>query len=245
MRVGAVTDIGKVRQINEDNYYIPQDISAHIPLFVVADGMGGHNAGEFASKEAIDVVTGYLYQNYDNCNKDRNNIIQMIKESILCANQAIYQKSQSDPNLQGMGTTLVVVLIYNGKLYIGHVGDSRVYAIRRNNIYQLTRDHSYVEQLVNNGTITREQALNHPQKNIITRALGTEENVEIDLSVRKFFKKDTIILCTDGLTNLVTDEEIKQKAVKFNSCQYLAEELVNTANDNGGNDNITIVVIRD
>ncbi len=244
MRVGVYTDKGKVRQVNEDSYYIPGDMDNDIRLFVVADGMGGHNAGDIASKVAIEVVTRYILRNFGDCDKDKDNLLSLLKDGIVLANQSIYEKSLTDPQVKGMGTTLIVVLIYSGRLYIAHVGDSRVYVLRKNSIYQVTRDHSFVEELVESGQITREQAASHPQKNIITRALGSEELVDIDVSVRRFFRNDTILLCTDGLTNMVSDEEIRQKAQSIESCQQLAEELVYMANEAGGIDNITAVVVR-
>ena len=244
MRVGACTDTGTVRQINEDCYYIPQDINRDIPLFIVADGMGGHRAGEVASKDAVDSVVKHITDNFENYVNENVNLLKLLKESILRANHIIYEKSLTDVSLDGMGTTLAAVLIHNNKLYIGHVGDSRVYVVRRNNIYQLTRDHSYVEHLVENGTITRDQAASHPQRNIITRALGCEEIVEIDVSIRKFFDIDTFIMCSDGLTNYITDEQIMRKVQSSDSCQQIAEELVEMANSAGGSDNITVVIIK-
>ena len=243
MKVGAVTAIGKVRQINEDSFYIPS-VDNDIALFIVADGMGGHNAGEIASSEAIQLVVEHINKNYDEYQKQESSITKLLSEAILTANHIIYQKSISDPALEGMGTTFSSVIIEKGKIYIGHVGDSRVYAIKKNNIYQLTRDHSYVEQLIKNGTITREEAVNHPQKNVITRALGAEVIVETDISVRHFQKNDKLILCTDGLTNLVSDKQILETVQNCESCQDAAEKLVNMANDLGGTDNITVIIIK-
>ncbi|MGE5474867.1 MAG: Stp1/IreP family PP2C-type Ser/Thr phosphatase [Ignavibacteriales bacterium] len=245
MNVGAYSDKGMVRQINEDSYYVPIDTNdSSILLFIVADGMGGHMAGEIASKEAVDAVVSYITENYEKeASNARSNLINLINESILYANKRIYEKSLSDSNLSGMGTTFAIALIHNESLYIGHVGDSRIYLLRRDNLYQLTRDHSYVEELVSSGTITREEAANHPQKNIITRALGTEEIVEIDICVRKFYKHDRLILCTDGLTNMVDDDSIKLVVNKPVTSKEIAEELVSLANEAGGNDNITVIIV--
>lgn len=246
LNVGAYSDKGMVRQINEDSIYIPVDTNRNsIMLFIVADGMGGHMAGEIASKEAIDAVVRYIHENYEKeASNVRSNLINLVNESILYANKQIYEKSLSDINLSGMGTTFAIALIHNESLYIGHVGDSRIYLIRRNNLYQLTRDHSYVEELVNSGTITREEAANHPQKNIITRALGTEEIVEIDICVRKMYKNDILILCTDGLTNMVKEEIIKEVVEGIESPQESAEKLVSLANEAGGTDNISVIIVR-
>jgi len=245
LNVGACSDKGVVRQLNEDNFYIPMQMNDNsIMLFIVADGMGGHMAGEIASKEAVDAVVDYIKENYEKeASIARSNLINLINESILYANKQIYDKSLSDINLNGMGTTFAIALIHNESLYIGHVGDSRIYLLRKGILYQLTRDHSYVEELVSSGTITREEAANHPQKNIITRALGTEEIVEIDICVRKMYKSDTLILCTDGLTNMVDSETIKATVEGSDSSQEAAEKLVLYANQAGGTDNITVIVV--
>jgi len=245
LNVGAYSDKGMVRQINEDSFYIPSETDDNsIMLFIVADGMGGHMAGEVASKEAVDAVVRYINENYEKEAKNvRSNLINLINESILYANKQIYEKSLSDFNLSGMGTTFAIALIHKESLYIGHVGDSRIYLLRKNNLYQLTRDHSYVEELVSSGTITREEAANHPQKNIITRALGTEEVVEIDICVRKFYKNDTLILCTDGLSNMIDEETIKTTVENSETSKEAAEKLVALANDAGGADNITVVIV--
>lgn len=245
MKVGAFTAIGKVRQINEDSFYIPRDIDNDIPLFIVADGMGGHNAGEIASSKAIELVVEYINKNFIDYKKKEDSLTKLLSEAILRANHNIYKKSISNSNMTGMGTTLTAVLIDNNKVYIAHVGDSRAYTVKKNHIYQLTKDHSYVEQLINNGKITREEAINHPQKNIITRAIGVEGIVEIDISVRHFEKNDKFILCTDGLTNLVSDEQILKIIQGNKSCQSTAEKLVNMADDLGGKDNITVIVIKE
>lgn len=243
VKVGAYTDTGKVRQINEDSYYVPEDLENGVPLFVVADGMGGHNAGEIASHEAVKEVVRIITKKFETTLRDDHSLMTLVKESIRNANKKIFQQSIGDSGLDGMGTTLTVMLVCNEKMYIGHIGDSRVYVVRRGKITQLTKDHSYVEQLVNNGTITREQAAKHPHKNVITRALGIEERIEIDTHIRRLYKKDTIILCTDGLTNMVTDEQIKEVVSQSDSCDIIAEDLVKQANNAGGEDNSTVVVI--
>ncbi|MGE5329048.1 MAG: Stp1/IreP family PP2C-type Ser/Thr phosphatase [Deltaproteobacteria bacterium] len=245
LNVGACSDKGIIRQINEDSFYIPLETADDsIMLFIVADGMGGHMAGEIASREAVDAVVWYINENYEKEARNvRSNLINLINESILYANKQIYEKSLSDNNLNGMGTTFAIALIHNESLYIGHVGDSRIYLLRKNNLCQLTRDHSYVEELVSSGTITREEAANHPQKNIITRALGTEKIVEIDICVRKIYKNDTLLLCTDGLTNMVDEETIKTVLESTEVSKESAEKLVDLANQAGGTDNITVVVV--
>ena len=159
------------------------------------------------------------------------------------ANMVVYEKSKEDPELQGMGTTLEICLIYNNKVYIGHIGDSRIYRIRKEFIRKLTQDHSYVQKLVKEGTITKEQAAHHPQKNMLMKALGCNAFVEPDVMVKGFFKDDILIMCSDGLTNLVDQETIYQTASKKN-IEQASKDLVQMANDNGGYDNITVVIIK-
>ena len=168
--VFAKTDIGKAREINQDYYYIasPND---NIQLYILADGMGGYNGGEIASKLAIKCTKNYIENNFKETPKDRESLIQLVASSMEYANMVVYEKSKENKELEGMGTTLEVCLIYNNKAYIGHVGDSRIYRIRKQFIRKLTQDHSYVQKLVKEGTITNEQAAHHPQKNMLMKAL--------------------------------------------------------------------------
>ena len=158
------------------------------------------------------------------------------------ANMVVYEKSKENPELQGMGTTLEICLIYNNKVYIGHVGDSRIYRIRKQFIRKLTQDHSYVQKLVKEGTITKEQAAHHPQKNMLMKALGCNAFVEPDVMVKGFLKDDILIICSDGLTNLVDQETIYEMASK--NIEQATKDLVKLANDRGGYDNITVVIIK-
>ena len=158
------------------------------------------------------------------------------------ANMVVYEKAKENPELQGMGTTLEICLIYNNKAYIGHVGDSRIYRIRKQFIRKLTQDHSYVQKLVKEGTITNEQAAHHPQKNMLMKALGCNAFVEPDVMVKGFLKDDILIICSDGLTNLVDQETIYEMASK--NIEQATKDLVNLANDRGGYDNITVIVIK-
>ena len=159
------------------------------------------------------------------------------------ANMVVYEKSKENPELQGMGTTLEICLIYNNKVYIGHIGDSRIYRIRKEFIRKLTQDHSYVQKLVKEGTITKEQAAHHPQKNMLMKALGCNAFVEPDVMVKGFLKDDILIMCSDGLTNMIDQETIYQMASKKN-IEQASKDLVQRANDNGGYDNITVVIIK-
>ena len=164
MRILAKSDIGKLRDMNQDSYYVSDLEKDDIKLFILADGMGGYKGGEIASSLAIASARNFIINNFKNTKKDRENILRMLEEAIEYANMIVYEKSKENEELTDMGTTLDVCLLYNNKVFIGHVGDSRVYRIRKNIIRKLTSDHSYVEKLVKEGTITKEEAYNHPKK---------------------------------------------------------------------------------
>lgn len=243
MVVYAMTDTGNVRENNEDSYFVSKD--RNLNLFLVADGMGGCNGGEIASKYAVESVVNFFNENYDKVNKDSESIKKFIISSMEFANKIVFHKSFSNLNLTGMGTTLTLLLIENGNYYIGHIGDSRAYMIRDEKITQLTEDHSYVEELVKMGKITEKEARIHPQKNIITRALGIDEKVDIDIFSGKTLINDIYFLCTDGLTNMVDDEHIYKEFTSNESIDQACNNLVKIAKLNGGYDNITIVAIRE
>ena len=226
----AKSDIGKVRDINQDYYYISNSLD-DVQLYMLADGMGGYKGGEIASKLAIQSAKSYIENNFKEIPKDKESIIQLVGSSMEYANMVVYEKSKEDPELEGMGTTLEICLIYNNRAFIGHVGDSRIYRI-----------HSYVQKLVKDGTITQEQAAHHPQKNMLMKALGCNAFVEPDVMVKGFLKDDIIIINSDGLTNLVSQEDMFKWAKK--DIEQAPKELVKLANDNGGYDNITVIVIK-
>ena len=237
----AKSDVGKVREINEDAFYISNSLD-EVQLYMLADGMGGYNGGEIASKLAIQSAKNYIENNFKEIEKDKDSIIQLIGSSIEYANMVVYEKSKEDNELEGMGTTLEVCLIYNNKAFIGHVGDSRIYRIRKEFMRKLTQDHSYVQKLVKDGTITQEEAAHHPQKNMLMKALGCNAFVEPDVMVKGFLKDDILIMNSDGLTNLVSQEEIFKEAKK--NIEQATKNLVQIANDNGGYDNITVIKIK-
>ena len=237
----AKSDVGKVREMNQDSYYISNSLD-EVQLYMLADGMGGYKGGEIASSLAIQTAKSYIENNFKEIPKDRDSIIQLLGSSMEYANMVVYEKSLENPELEGMGTTLEIALIYNNKAYIGHIGDSRIYRIRNEFIRKLTQDHSYVQKLVKDGTITKEEAEHHPQKNMLMKALGCNAFIEPDVMVKGFLKDDILVISSDGLTNLVKQEDIF-KIVKKNFEQG-PKELVNLANDNGGYDNITVVVIK-
>ena len=238
----AKSDIGKAREINEDSFYITEDPLNKIQLFILADGMGGCNAGEVASKQAVISAKNYIENNFEDTPKDKDSLIQLVASSIEYANMVIYEESKKNDNLEGMGTTLEVCLIYNNRVYIGHIGDSRIYRIRKDFIRKLTQDHSYVQKLVQDGTITKEEAEHHPKKNMLMKALGVNAFVEPDVMVKGFQKEDILIICSDGLTNMVDINDIF-KAVNQNF-EMATKDLVDLANKNGGIDNITIITIK-
>lgn len=237
----AKSDKGKVREMNQDSYFISTSLD-EVQLYIVADGMGGYNGGEIASSLAVQTAKNYILNNFKDIEKNRESIIQLLGSSMEYANMVIYEKAKENPELQGMGTTLEICLIYNNKVYIGHVGDSRIYRIRKEFIRKLTQDHSYVQKLVKEGTITKEQAAHHPQKNMLMKALGCNAFVEPDVMVKGFLKDDILIMCSDGLSNLVGRETIYEMASK--NIEQATKDLVQLANDRGGYDNITVVIIK-
>ena len=237
----ATSDVGEAREINEDYFFIsyPDD---PIQLFIVADGMGGYNGGEVASRLAVDSAKNYILSNYDKTNKDRESLTDLIKNSCQYANMVVYEKAQSKKELKKMGTTLDICLIYQNRAYISHVGDSRIYRLRKDFFRKLTKDHSYVQQLVDEGKITKEESVSHPEKNMLMKALGVSAFVEPDSMVKGFLKGDVILMCSDGLTNMVSEEEIR-KIIQENPTDA-TKLLVQRANDYGGKDNITAIIMR-
>lgn len=239
--VFAKSDIGKSREINQDYYYISQDTD--VPrLYILADGMGGYKGGEIASKLATDSVKSYINSNFDENLVEKEEILKLIESAVEYANMVVYEKSKEVPELEGMGTTLEVCLIYNNKAYIGHVGDSRIYRIRKGVIRKLTKDHSYVQQLVEDKKITREEAKTHPKKNMLTKALGCTPYVEPDIRARNFERDDIFIMCSDGLTNMVDDNNICELIMQ--DITTAADKLIENANASGGYDNITVIIIK-
>ncbi len=243
VKIGAFTDKGKTREINEDNFFVSEfEDGSGIRFCIIADGMGGHNAGEIASKIAIDEIQTYIKESYHEGMTDQQ-IIQMMQDSMKKANTVIYNKSLENEMYAGMGTTAILCFIQNHYLCVAHVGDSRAYLIRGNDMYQITTDHSMVEELVNSGSITREEAANHPQKNVITRALGGDKDTQVDIYIQEYMSNDIVLICTDGLTNMLTNSEILAVINSHNNLQLAVEELISIANDKGGLDNITVVAI--
>lgn len=240
MRILAKSDIGKTREMNQDSFYV-SDVNDEIKLYILADGMGGYKGGEIASSLAIESTRKYIENNFKDIQKEKSEILKLINSAIEYANMIVYEKSQEDKSLRDMGTTLDVCLIYNNNMFIGHVGDSRVYRIRKNIIRKVTNDHSYVEKLVREGTISKEEAFNHPKKNMLMKALGCHTLVEPDVMYKGFLKDDIILMCSDGLTNMLKDDEIY--SILLNNPEKPEKALINKANELGGYDNITVIII--
>ena len=236
----ATSDIGKARQINEDSYFAskPDD---EVQLFIVADGMGGYKGGEIASSMAVNAARNYILSNFEKSKIDKETLLSLVKSSSQYANMVVYEKAKNNEELKNMGTTLDICLIYQNKAFISHIGDSRIYRIRKEVIRKLTKDHSYVQQLVEDKKITREEAKIHPKKNMLTKALGCTPYVEPDLRARNFEKGDIFIMCSDGLTNMVEEKRIYELVKQ--DINTATNNLVNEANSAGGYDNITVIII--
>ena len=241
MKVFTKTDVGMTRSMNQDSLLVSDNNRNGLNLYILADGMGGYKGGEIASKVAITAVSKYIIEKFDEIPKDKQSSLNLVEDSIEFANSAIYEESEQDEELQDMGTTLEVVLIYKNKVYIGHIGDSRIYRVRKNKMKKITTDHSYVEKLIQDGDITREEAYNHPKKNLLIKALGTDEEACPDMIYTVLNKNDVIVICSDGLTNMLREEEILEVVKEPN--ENCADVLVEEANLAGGLDNITVIVI--
>lgn len=239
MQIFAKTDKGKVRIINQDAFYI-NTLSDGSALAVVCDGMGGANAGDIASKTAVEIISQYLLNGY-NQSMSSDDITRLINNAITSANLEVYALSQKDEQLRGMGTTAVVAVVRNSEAIICNVGDSRAYLID-DELKQITRDHSVVQSLVESGKLSPEEARVHPEKNVITRALGVEENVLTDGYCVEIAENNKLLLCTDGLSNYADADSIL-RIVNNNALDKVTDLLIKEANLGGGRDNITAAVI--
>ncbi len=228
MNIGANTDKGKIREQNEDA------LGYRDNLFVIADGMGGHEAGEIASAIAVETILAYNF-GFD--------VKSGLFEAVAKANEVILAEIEKNPNLNGMGTTVAVLLLKEEEAYVTHVGDSRIYQLTDNNLVQLTTDHSFVAELVKNGSITEEEAKTHPQRNILTKALGTKGNFDYEVNTFLVRKGDKFLLCSDGLTSMIEEKKIQEVLSDGDPPQDIADELIRMANENGGTDNISVIVI--
>ena len=238
MEVSSATSVGRIRPLNEDSYFVSEPDQSGTVLAIVADGMGGHNAGEVASGKAVGIVQK------DVLGKCGKNAKDVLVKAVNDANREIYEMSVNARNLSGMGTTMTACVAEEHNVTAVQVGDSRLYLIRGEKITQITKDHSLVEMLLENGKITKEEARRHPQKNIITRAVGTDKTVEADIYEFRAEAGDVILLCSDGLVNRVEDEEILSFINLSETLNDAANKLVAEAETAGGTDNITVILIR-
>jgi len=237
LKTFSLTDIGKKRSLNQDYVFTSETAIGNLPnLFIVADGMGGANAGDFASKYTVEVITEEIAA----CKDD--NLEEIIRKAVTTANQKLRQKAMELEELSGMGTTVVVATCQEKLLTIANVGDSRLYIVNEE-ISQITKDHSLVEEMVRLGGLSKELARSHPDKNIITRAIGATDDLHIDFFNVNIKKGDMILLCSDGLTNMLEDDQIHEILKSQASIARKAEQLIEAANGNGGRDNIAVILI--
>ena len=238
MKTFSLTDIGLKREVNQDYVFSTEQAIGNLPnLFIVADGMGGHKAGDLASQYGTHILVEHVKHN-QNTGPER-----IINEAVQEANHRIAKAAHEDESLQGMGTTVVAATIVDHTLYFANVGDSRLYVIN-DEIRQISKDHSLVEEMVRLGGLNEEEAKHHPDKNIITRAVGVKDKVEPDFFEYSLQNNDIILMCTDGLTNMVENDEIYEIVKNGDDVESTVKELINKANDNGGKDNIGLVLIK-
>lgn len=237
LKTFSITDIGKKRTRNQDYIYTSEKPVGNLPnIFIVADGMGGHNAGDYASKYAVATMVEEIEHSVE------ENPVKILGKAIETANARVLQKSREEADLEGMGTTVVAATLQGNCLQVANVGDSRLYVVNEE-IRQITVDHSLVEEMIRIGGLDRASARNHPDKNIITRAVGAGESVEADFFEVELAPGDMILMCSDGLTNMLEDEEIRMIISGQRDIVEKAQALVWAANNNGGKDNISVVLL--
>ena len=238
LKTFSITNIGKKRKVNQDFIYTSERPVGKLPnVFIVADGMGGHKAGDYASKTTVETIVEEI------AGAEETDAAAVLKSAIQTANGLIRKCAEESPELEGRGTTVVAATCSGNILQVANVGDSRLYIANSKEIRQITRDHSLVEEMVRMGGIAREEARNHPDKNIITRAVGADHIVKPDFFTVKLNSGDMILMCTDGLTNMLEDEEIHMILEESRDMVEKAEELVKAANEKGGRDNISVILI--
>lgn len=238
MNAFSVTDIGKKRNTNQDFAYASLEPVGKLPnLFIVADGMGGHKAGGYASQCAVETILKVVKEMQD------AEPAEILLAAIQEANTVIKKKASEDERLSGMGTTVVAATVRGEQLEVANVGDSRLYIVNEKEIRQITQDHSLVEEMVRFGGISREEARKHPDRNIITRAVGAEDSLKVDCFFVKLQREDRVLLCSDGLTNMLEDGEIQRILNGEGTIREKADILVGEANNNGGRDNISVIIM--
>ena len=239
MEINFQTDVGQRRNTNQD-YAGLYENKTGLALAILADGMGGHQAGDIASQMAVNNL-GEQWENSEISTSEK--AIQWLIQEIQSANEAIYQQGQSRAEYQGMGTTIVAVALLQDSLVLANIGDSRAYLVRDNQLVQLTEDHSLVNELVKSGEITKEMAANHPRKNVLTRSLGMPKVVEVDVSNHIWLPDDYVLLCSDGLTNMVSEDEMLETVHSDRPLKEKVATLITAANEAGGLDNVTVLLI--
>ena len=240
MKIVAKTDKGLVRENNQDAYAVGE-LPGEVAWAIVCDGMGGAAGGNIASALAVKVISDKITSSYNEKMRD-SSIKNLLDSAITAANIEVYDMAYSRPDLKGMGTTVVAVVVRDNVAHIAHAGDSRAYLVNKDGVEQITVDHSLVQNLVDRGEITKEEAEHHPNKNVITRALGVDKRIDVDFSEIDMQENETLVLCTDGLSNCVNNSEMAED-IKDGQYYAFADRLVKRANKNGGNDNITVVAI--
>ena len=237
MKCFSRTDVGRKRSMNQDYIFATEAPRGNLPnLLIVADGMGGHNAGDYASRYTVESMLEYLDSAKD------THPVPLLQKAIHTANEKVVRKGESDPALSGMGTTVVAAVISDDILYTANVGDSRLYLIDQDHIEQITHDHSLVEEMIRMGQLKREEARTHPDRNVITRAVGVSLPVKVDFFDVNLEKGDIILLCSDGLTTMLEDGEIFSIIKKSDTLEAAVDRLVEEANKNGGKDNISVIL---
>lgn len=232
MRFKALSNKGRIRSANEDNYFVDEDIK----FYMVADGMGGHAAGEVASEIAVSVAKKFEF--------DLSTPLDTLKDLVYDINEEIISESQKNPDYRGMGTTFAAALLKENKIHYLNLGDSRIYLYSKaeKKLEKISKDHSLVANLVRQGKITEEEAFDHPKKNIVTQALGLEENLDLDTGQIEIYNNNYLLLCTDGLTDMIRSDSLKNIFGNYNDAYNIADQLLEEALANGGSDNITLIV---
>ena len=240
MKIYGKTDVGKVRESNQDSMVF-KHLDEDCLYAVVCDGMGGHNGGNVASELAVRTLDASLSSGYDGASRNRS-VETLLRKAIRHTNETVFSVSLKDEGLRGMGTTVVMAYIVDGKAYIAHVGDSRAYIYDGDSLTRLTVDHSIVQQMIDDGQITEEEAKTHPYRHVITRVLGFTRDVEVDIETVEFAPTDIILLCSDGLSNMLESSEIESVFEEV-SANRVCDELVEREMKNGGTDNVTAVIV--
>ena len=237
MKTFSITDTGVLRTINQDYCFASDGAVGKLPnLYIVCDGMGGHKAGEYASRYTVERIVASVTRS------KWADPVRVLREAIQKANEILVVEAGEDAEKQGMGTTVVVATIIDHKLHVANVGDSRLYVVN-DTIKQITTDHSYVEEMIRRGSLQRENARSNPNKNIITRAVGAKNDIQADIYVVELKPGDLLLMCSDGLSNMLEDEEMRRMIKRQRDIVEMVEELVKAANENGGKDNISVILI--